>query len=355
MISSVPVPILSLFCGCGGLDLGFTREGFRVLLAIDSNATAVKTYTRNHGEGTAQVADLAQLDGQDVIRLLEEQHPHKIPRGVIGGPPCQPFSLSNVTNNHANGLRRTLPARYAMILKALNDAFNLDFFVFENVEGITYEKHRRDFTRFKTLFEDAGFKLFEGLLDAQYFGVPQKRPRVFVVGLNKKKFGTWDYQFPSALQTVPLTVADAIGGLREPVLYQRGLVAADFPVHPNHWTMQPKSKRFQDGSLGESQTRGRSFRVLRWEKPSWTVAYGNREIHIHPSGTRRLSIYEAMLLQGFPKSYELLGNLSEQVHQVSDAVPPPLASALARSIRLFLDGDESARVPSSKQMALLLP
>lgn len=355
MLSTENIPVLSLFCGCGGLDLGFTREGFQVLLALDANATAVRTYNHNHNEGIARVADLADLDGQGVLRLLDKEHIATVPRGVIGGPPCQPFSLGNVTNSHSNGLRRTLPARYAMILKSLNKAFDLDFFVFENVEGITFEKHRRDFAQFKTLFEDAGFNLFEGLLDAQDFGVPQQRPRVFVVGWNKEKFGPASYQFPSATCSTRLTVADAISGLKEPVLFQRGLVAADFPVHPNHWTMQPKSKRFQDGSLREGQTRGRSFRVLRWNKPSWTVAYGNREIHIHPSGTRRLSIYEAMLLQGFPEGYELLGNLSEQVRQVSDAVPPPLASSLARSIRLFLDGDESARIPSNGQLELHLP
>src|SRR5262249_39448439 len=75
------------------------------------------------------------------------------------------------------------------------------------------------------------------------------------------------------------------------------------------------------------------FKRLVWDKPSLTVAYGNREIHLHPTGRRRISVLEAMLLQGFPKSYELRGTLSEQVTQVSDAVPPPLAAAVARSIR----------------------
>jgi DNA (cytosine-5)-methyltransferase 1 len=63
------------------------------------------------------------------------------------------------------------------------------------------------------------------------------------------------------------------------------------------------------------------------------VAYGNREVHVHPTGTRRLSVFEAMLLQSFPKTYELRGTLSEQIMQISDAVPPPLAAAVARAIR----------------------
>ena len=72
--------------------------------------------------------------------------------------------------------------------------------------------------------------------------------------------------------------------------------------------------------------------MLEWGKPSWTVADGHREVHIHPSGKRRLSIYEAMLLQGFRPDYVLKGNLSDQIRLVSDAVPPPLARALAESV-----------------------
>ena len=94
--------------------------------------------------------------------------------------------------------------------------------------------------------------------------------------------------------------------------------------------------------------------MLAWSKPSWTVAYGNREIHVHPSCSRRLSIYEAMLLQSFPGTYRLTGTLSEQVRQVSDAVPPLLAQALALSIMGFLNGDSLFRVPSEQQLPLLV-
>jgi DNA (cytosine-5)-methyltransferase 1 len=98
--------------------------------------------------------------------------------------------------------------------------------------------------------------------------------------------------------------------------------------------MQPRSHRFKTGEFGD----GRSFRKLNWNEPSPTVAYGHREIHVHPDGKRRLSIYEAMLLQGFPeKKFELAGTLSEQVTQVSNAVPPPVAGAIAKTIRATLN------------------
>jgi DNA (cytosine-5)-methyltransferase 1 len=100
--------------------------------------------------------------------------------------------------------------------------------------------------------------------------------------------------------------------------------------------MQPKSHRFTNPEAINGG--GRSFRRLKWDAPSPTVAFGHREIHVHPEGRRRLSIYEAMLLQGFPEGFVLEGNLSEQVAQISNAVPPPLARSVAAAVRRALDG-----------------
>src|SRR5262249_46639336 len=92
------------------------------------------------------------------------------------------------------------------------------------------------------------------------------------------------------------------------------------------------------GALKPGTALGRSFRMLEWDKPSPTIAYGHREVHVHPNGRRRLSVYEALLLQGFPSEYELVGSLSAQISQVSEAVPPPLARAIAGSIQRQIEG-----------------
>ena len=333
----MPIPIISLFCGCGCFDLGFTRAGFQVDLALDIDPMAVASYNFNHGKGVALEADLSASDtAQHILQLLEAKKLPESPRGVIGGSPCQSFSRGNVHIN-IEDIRHTLPRSYAAILKALNHRYGLDFFVFENVHGITYEKHQKNFAEFKVLFENAGFHLFEGLLDAINFDVPQHRPRVFIVGLNKIKYPNVVFDFPASTTTTPVTVKSVLQNLPTPQFYSRKLDCEKFPHHQNHWTMKPKSPKFQDNFLKEGQNMGRSFRVLAWEQPSWTVAYGNREIHVHPTGTRRLSIYEAMRLQGLPHSYRLLGNFSDQVRQVSDAVPPQLGEAIAVSIRTLLD------------------
>jgi DNA (cytosine-5)-methyltransferase 1 len=131
-----------------------------------------------------------------------------------------------------------------------------------------------------------------------------------------------------------------IGELPEPMRFARGHSPSEFGLPANHWCMNPRSPKFgADAASGK----GRSFRRLDWDKPSWTVAYGNREVHVHPNGKRRLSVYEAMLLQGFPTSYELRGTLSDQIRLVSDAVPPPLAQAIATSVERLLTRKSTCR------------
>jgi DNA (cytosine-5)-methyltransferase 1 len=251
---------------------------------------------------------------------------------VIGGPPCQGFSYGN-TKARADDPRNELPFRYCEILTALNQRWSIDFFVFENVLGLRSPKHRDRLHAIITRFGEAGFSVALAELDAQRFRVPQRRRRLFLVGINAETFPGVSFQWPDGTDECR-TVRQAIGGLPEPILRTPGLAADGIPYHPNHWTMPPRSRRF----LQHDFNGGRSFRRLDWDQPSWAVAYGNREIHIHPEGRRRLSILEAMLLQGFPKKFVLQGNFSEQVQQVSNAVPPPVARSVAAAIRKQLYG-----------------
>lgn len=332
---STIIPFISLFSGAGGLDLGFEQEGFRPVIAYDKNPAAVETYNYNRGNQIARKADLSQLTGDDIIPEIAELESTDRPRGVVGGPPCQYFSNGNKTLRQEGDPRRTLPIKYANILKQLNEAYKLDFFIFENVKGLTGPAHRDDFEQLVILFEKAGFHVFKDVLDAYEFGVPQYRKRVFLIGWNKDLYPTGMYQFP-ARNACGLTVKDAIDGLDEPQFYSRNLNPDEFPEHPNHWTMRPRSQKFKNPPPPNLKRSTRSFRRLSWNEPSPTVAYGHNEIHVHPEGHRRLSMYEAMRLQGFSHEYRLFGTLTNQVTLISDAVPPPLARGLARSIRQFI-------------------
>jgi DNA (cytosine-5)-methyltransferase 1 len=232
--------------------------------------------------------------------------------------------------------RNTLPFRYAELLKKANEKYQLHFFVFENVSDLTGPKHIKRFNRIVKKMENAGFNVFHSVLNASDFTVPQRRKRVFIVGLNRKLYPSLQFTFPKKSGEMR-TVADAISGLPKPLFFKRGLTPADIPHHPNHWTMMPKSSKLKKG-----MSSGRSFRRLKWNEVSPTVAYGNREIHVHPSGGRRLSVLEAMLLQGFPKTYSLTGSLSSQITQISNAVPPPMAKAIADQLYKILTIQQSA-------------
>lgn len=344
--------IISLFSGCGGLDLGFEQAGFQPVVAYDLFHIAVDTYNSNRDKNLAVQADLSKLTTAEIIQQIESRISDDSIIGVIGGPPCQAFSRGNV-HPQPHDARRELPIHYAKLLKELNQKYNLHFFVFENVEGLTLNRHQKEFAKFRQLFEMAGFNLFESMLNAKDYAVPQDRTRVFLVGLNNTIYPDKEFCFPEPISNRMLTVQDAFENAfgdqpwPEPAFFNSNLKSEDIPHHPNHWTMVPRSPKFGTGELLNPTIHRRSFRILEWNKPSWTVAYGNREIHVHPNGTRRLSLYEALILQGFPKSYVLKGNLSQQVKMVSDAVPPPLALHLASSISKFLETNQTVVLPNT--------
>lgn len=341
------LPVVSLFSGSGGLDEGFVQAGFLPVLAMDVDRAACLTFEHNHPGVRVLKKDLSEAVNGYAVERLSEIPSTVRPIGVIGGPPCQAFSLSNV-HKKSDDPRLKLPENYAHILSELNKHYGLDFFVFENVLGLKHKAHSELFGYFKELFESAGFTIFEGELDAQDFGVAQVRKRVFVVGFNRDKYGAVRFDFPKGDPASRKTVREIIGSLPPPAIFERGMTKEEIPFHQNHWCMKPRSEKFFNGFLKEGDVKGRPFRVLEWGKPSWTVAYGHREVHIHPTGKRRLSIYEAMLLQGFPRDYVLKGTLTDQIRLVSDAVPPPLARAIAESVKKVLD----LKVTRNRQPAL---
>jgi DNA (cytosine-5)-methyltransferase 1 len=319
------------------MDEGFRQAGFTTRLAYDIKEHCVNTLSHNHPHAEAKSADLSG-DEMTATRVIQDwkEVAELPPVGVVGGPPCQSFSRSNVHKTEDDH-RDSLPGHYARLLKGLNEAFDLEFFVFENVPGLLDERHIDLYESFKDDAREAGFIVSEQELDAKNFGVPQQRNRIFVVGLNGNRYGK-KFSFPQPPGIATPTVKDAIGELDEPVHYSRSLTPEDIEEktgHPNHWCMRPKSEKFDPDNdfLEPGVIKGRSFRTLAWDEPSLTVAYGHREVHVHPSTNRRLSILEAMRLQSFPDHYELVGNMSQQIDMVSDAVAPPVAKALAEAIR----------------------
>ena len=212
----------------------------------------------------------------------------------------------------------------------------------ENVPDLANEENGRLLARETRRLEANGFIVQKFHLDAIHHSVPQRRNRLlFLLALPSTSNGNI-WSLPNTNDTTR-TVRDAIGGLPPPLHFQNGIDPTSIPFHPNHWCMNPRSPKFGDGSLVPGYSSGRSFKTLAWDAPSITVSYGHREVHVHPDGDRRLSVLEAMRLQGFSDDYVLEGTLSAQIDQVSDAVPPPLSQALARAVSAYhsLDVEDS--------------
>ena len=325
-----PWPVLSLFSGAGGFDLGFKQAGFKPGLAVDIDQAAVETYRWNEPDTHVALLDIGECNPDDLVELWTSINGEEGPVGIIGGPPCQAFSVSNVHQKKRDP-RRKLLVSYASVIQAFTSRFGLDFFVFENVPGLTQKRHRRRYLDFKRLCKKAGYSVREKVVNAGSFGIPQNRNRVIVIGINRERHPGLLLDPPEG-DKQPANARVALEDLPEPAFCRRDLDAAAIPHHPNHVAMVPKSRKFTNGMLEPGDHRGRSFRVLSWDRPSYTVAYGHREVHVHPNMHRRLSIYEAMRLQGFPHSYELKGTFSQQVQLVSDALPPPLGEGVAVAI-----------------------
>jgi DNA (cytosine-5)-methyltransferase 1 len=331
IITQPPPQIISLFSGAGGMDLGFQQEGFDISIAIDLEESAISTHKKNFSGSLSIAADLTEIGPKGVLTKAKFKINKGEKIGIIGGPPCQGFSRAN-PGSLASDPRNKLPALYLKIIAELQTYYEVEFVVFENVLGMKDEKHAAKYRSLIRGLKKLGFSVHEKELCALDFGVPQNRKRIIISALKKDKGYTKVTPIKSIGKT---TVRETIGGLCEPAFFYRGIRVTEIPFHPNHWTMKPKSLRFKKTN---TETNSRSFRRLKWDNPSPTIAFGNREIHLHPEGTRRLSIYEAMLLQGFPSTFVLEGNLSEQVTQISNAVPPPLARSLAAAVKNALQG-----------------
>lgn len=326
--------LLSLYAGCGGLDLGFEHVGFSVGLAYDRSFHSIRSWNRNRsGEKRGHVADI-QAIGLPEMDL--DYGKYFSPSGVIGGPPCQSFSRANRSPSPDDPRIKLVRRFFTLALRFHRHRGPLEFILMENVPALESFQRGRLLDREVARLKENGFDVSVFLADASAHSVPQHRNRLFLLAFPARTRTMSRWSSPEGNGQVN-TVAEAIRDLPKPAYFEAGLEKEQIPLHENHWCMVPRSRRFSDGTLVEGHTSSRSFKTLAWNKPSVTASYGHREVHVHPNGARRLSVFEAMKIQGFPDDYVLEGTLSAQIDQVSEAVPPPLAQAVARSIRSALE------------------
>lgn len=327
--------VISLFSGCGGLDLGFQGAGFKVIWANENNSHAAETYSRNNPE--------VIVDSRPIQKVPSEEIPDCI--GVIGGPPCQSWSAGGA----GRGLEDERGSLFLEYIRVIESKQPL-FFVCENVPGLLHEKHREAFVSFLDLFLKAGYQLYWQKMNAHEHGVAQLRHRVIFVGFKKNYVN--NFSFPSPSESSLRFLQDAIGDLKNyPSL---GLAPSD-PYRENVSCPIPNHEHL----VGDFSSRYMSRnRVKSWGEPSFTVVATGRSIPLHPDSSpmvrtgsnsfefkdksahavRRLSVRECARIQSFPDWYQFFyPNLAAGYRMVGNAVPPLLSLSLATAIYDLLD------------------
>ena len=335
--------IIDLFCGCGGLSRGFEMAGFETKIAIDMWADAVKTYNYNKGAEVAMCEDVHNWDDAFLDKLVAEGDIV----GIVGGPPCQGYST--VGTRDVNDPRNHLYKEYCRIVERINP----DFFVIENVKGLTTLSggaFRDDIiNRFSALGYDVKFKI----LNAADYGVPQNRYRVFFVGMKNKGFKfpePYDYKVTTKEAIDDLPVLSGMEAISEyccePATEYERLMRGDASVLLNHegtnhsqQTINIISMIKDGGKISdlpreywEIRKYNKAFERMSSQGQSNTVDTGHRN-YFHYEQNRIPSVRENARLQSFPDDFEILGSKTSQYKQVGNAVPPLLAYAVAKAIK----------------------
>jgi DNA (cytosine-5)-methyltransferase 1 len=321
--------VISLFSGCGGMDLGFTRAGFDMAWANDNFLDAVETYRNNIGheitsEGIEEI-DLSTIPDADV---------------VIGGFPCQGFSVANM-NRKVDDDRNILYQYFVKIV----DLKKPKFFVAENVKGILNIGGGEVIQRIVKDFADVGYEVRYKLFNVADYGVPQSRERVIIFGVRNDIDA--DIEFPPK----PTHNKVPFGNLKKHVSIGEALKIFPHPDEPNDFKnhIYTKYKPKFNGYI--------SNRKVDPDRPSPTVTArgdgkGGAMIINHPHQLRRLSCRELATLQGFPLDFEFSGSMTSIYRQIGNAVPPQFAEHIAGVIgKAIKKGLKKKKVVSNRKVA----
>lgn len=314
-MSRLNVPtVVDLFAGAGGFSIGFRDAGFDVVLGLDIDYDAVRTFSFNFPKAIAIRADARDVSGRDILKYVGDVDV------VIGGPPCEAYTEANP---------RRMPDPLDRLYVDELGQLTLEFirlvgelrprvFVMENVaaimDGGLKDALKREFGR-------VGYdRIYFNVLHAEDYGTPSVRRRVFISNMEIKPRNLGRF----------VTVAEALEGLPEPT-----------PSVPNHEPVPlppRKAKAIAKLGWGESLLRYRgaggvfgNYTRLHPNKPAPTVMGSIR--FIHPFEDRVLTVREQARLMGFPDSHIFFGSKDSQFNQVGEAVPPPLARAIAEVVK----------------------
>lgn len=321
--------LLSLFCGAGGLDLGFNKAGFNVSFANEFDKTIWQTYEKNHPKTTLIKKDIKDLDFYKFSVKFD---------GIIGGPPCQSWSEAG----NLKGIDDKRGKLFFEYIRALNE-LTPKFFLAENVSGMLFARHKTALNNIIALFEKAGYETKIYLANARNYGVAQDRKRVFFIGFRKDLKA--DFNFPK-LNLKDLSLRDVIWDLKDSA-------TKALPKNRANLNLKIANHEYFVGSF--STIFMSRNRVRSWDEPAFTIQASGRQTQIHPNSPkmikvdrdkfefvdgdyRRLSVRECARIQGFDDEFIFIyENLNDGYKMVGNAVPVNLAFLIAKEIKKALE------------------
>jgi DNA (cytosine-5)-methyltransferase 1 len=361
------IPILSFYSGGGFMDMGFEMAGFEIVWTNEYEETFIKLHSagisswrKSKGNGIkAEIFNKKSITEVSSQEIVAEAFPNGVPKhfGIIGGPPCQDFSI-NGSMVGFDGERGKLTILFFDKILELCPTF----FVMENVTGLTKSKSSKEHLTKLLKRVEKEYYLDHEVLNALDFGVPQHRERVFFIGIRKDKIdkkhiklniaGQWfgwpknvkykdaatKYVWPSAVafgkqltkpKDIPLTLC--VESCLVPTRQMNKI--ANSNEYFNLYLEEEKLALIQEG-----ETNRPSFKRLHRFRYSPTACYGNNEVHLHPYKHRRLSVRETLRIQGVPDTYVLPTELplSKKFKMIGNGVPVPLAKGVAVAVKNFL-------------------
>lgn len=302
---------VSLFCGAGGLDMGFDRAGFKTIWANDMDANACKTH-QNWSKATVVCGDISKVDYAAI----------PVSDVILGGFPCQGFSLSGPRK--IDDSRNVLYKHYVKLVSQNKPKA----FIGENVKGLLTMGEGKIIDAIVADFAECGYDVYCKLLNAKNFGVPQDRERVIIVGF-RQDLNVRDFKLPDT-NGQTMTLREAIGNMPQ----VKSCEVCDAPYSSRY--MSRNRKRGWDDVAYTVPAMAKQ--VTLWpgspdmkklDKDLW--AFGDEGI------TRRLSWREAAAIQTFPTDLEFSGDLTSIYKQIGNAVPVKLAEFVANYIRPYLE------------------
>lgn len=345
--------VLDLFCGCGGLSKGFENAGFNVILGVDNDGAALNTFQKNHNNSKVLNGDLS---APETFEIIENLIGNKTVDVIVGGPPCQGFSLS--------GPRNFEDGRNKLYLAMINtvERFYPKAFVVENVPGMGTLYKGEVKAEIIKRFEAMGYKVNTEVMCAADYGVPQMRKRLIFVGIKEDIF-----IFPKPYRTPGnyVTCEDALSDLQDrenylgdeedvyinpPLTDYQMLMRGTQEVLYNHVAtnhtqlvkdviaLVPEGGNHKDlpEGVGTSRKFNEAWTRYHSKKPSKTIDTGHRN-HFHYKYNRVPTIRENARLQSFSDDFIFYGTRTQQNRQVGNAVPPLLGQAIAQQLLTYLN------------------